>query len=725
MPGYESPAAAFSNTLESLMLQREKSAMDAAKLQMEREKHAADIEDSREDRALRRELLQQSQQDRRDKIAADKRTEDERILTSQTNRYEKTTSGMDPMDYMTTDLQKQAIATGNEADLVNPKQGLRNFAQTLQPGPVKTAVDAQATTPPMRDMVQAGTAIQFRGTPAARATATTTAEQKAFIADQPPDEQRHLEAVRLKLQGTGGSGYGGGGATEHPELYSNLAHDIQSVLEGRASTAQIGRNVSRSIAGAGYMAALRAGVSKADPDFNFNLSDAGTRAVSSNFYQRSMVAVNSVLPNLDTFKALSDQIPRLGIKGVDELLQRGQVQFGDQKVTSLRQMQKLIGDEVGLALGAGTVSDMKLQLGIDVTDTSVSAENFAANIDNIKHFLENRKRGLEALQYASPTVAGQPGSTGRAPETGGAGGGPGTGRGGLPPGASTEKPAVKVFVGGPNAGKTGYLWPNGQYSLTPPTRPNEAAAPGGAVAVPPPGRPAADIALPKDVPPPVAPPPPVAAAPEPPLPRQRLATTDEMMPAPGVAIVQPPPRMSSAPVAIPPPDEPEVPPVLAGAGQPRMPVLPGGIRLAPSRMQLSPQGAQILKVREGNFQAEPYQDSGTGLAIGYGMHSWKGKPVTKDLRITERDADLELERQVKMTYAPLLDKALKVPVTQEQYDALMTVTWNSPTVMRRLVAKLNKGQPLTEADFQQTATINGQPNRGLAARRSQEFAPFR
>jgi hypothetical protein len=46
---------------------------------------------------------------------------------------------------------------------------------------------------------------------------------------------------------------------------------------------------------------------------------------------------------------------------------------------------------------------MKLQLGFDVTDPSVSDENFAANIGLVKEFLENRKRGLDSLRYRSGT----------------------------------------------------------------------------------------------------------------------------------------------------------------------------------------------------------------------------------------------------------------------------------------------------------------------------------
>src|ERR1044072_3837659 len=91
---------------------------------------------------------------------------------------------------------------------------------------------------------------------------------------------------------------------------------------------------------------------------------------------------------------------------------------------------------------------------------------------------------------------------------------------------------------------------------------------------------------------------------------------------------------------------------------------------------VSPAGLTTLKQREGGFRAAPYQDSGTGLAIGYGMHTWQGKPVTADLRVTQEQADQELERQLRETYLPHLS-GLTAPITQPQSDSLASIAWNS------------------------------------------------
>ena len=156
--------------------------------------------------------------------------------------------------------------------------------------------------------------------------------------------------------------------------------------------------------------------------------------MSSNYYQRSISAVSSVLPNIDKVAELSKDVDRIGVKGIDAILQKSAMQLGSTKVTSLHQARKMLADEIGLALGQGTVSDMKLQLGFDVTDPAVSDENFVKNMALVKEFVENRKKGLNQLRYHSDTV-------------------PGSERTGDAPPATPTTPAVKPRKFNPATGK--------------------------------------------------------------------------------------------------------------------------------------------------------------------------------------------------------------------------------------------------------------------------------
>jgi hypothetical protein len=194
------------------------------------------------------------------------------------------------------------------------------------------------------------------------------------------------------------------GSTTANSATTSITNDVQSVLEGRNTLYNIRQTMGRTNQAAAYMQKMRDEITKIDPNFDFVASDAGGKAVSTSYFQRSIAAIDTVMPNIDKIVELSNQVSRVGVAGVDSILQKGAVQIGNQKVANFRQAQKLISDEIGIALGAGTVSDMKLQLGFDVTDPSVSPEVFASNMGIVKDFINNRKKGLEDLRYQSSTT---------------------------------------------------------------------------------------------------------------------------------------------------------------------------------------------------------------------------------------------------------------------------------------------------------------------------------
>lgn len=192
----------------------------------------------------------------------------------------------------------------------------------------------------------------------------------------------------------------------------SITGDVKDILEGRNTLFNIRQTMGRSNSAAAYMQEVRSQVRSQDPNFDFVASDAGGKSVSSAYVQRATAAINSVLPNIEKITQLSDQVSRVGVTGVDKLLQKGGLILNNQKVANFHQAQKLIADEIGVALGAGAVSDMKLQLGFDVTDPSVSQEVFASNMKVVKEFLENRRSGLQSLRYSSSTANGVNGSSG-------------------------------------------------------------------------------------------------------------------------------------------------------------------------------------------------------------------------------------------------------------------------------------------------------------------------
>jgi GH24 family phage-related lysozyme (muramidase) len=121
-------------------------------------------------------------------------------------------------------------------------------------------------------------------------------------------------------------------------------------------------------------------------------------------------------------------------------------------------------------------------------------------------------------------------------------------------------------------------------------------------------------------------------------------------------------------------------------------------------------------------------------AIGYGSHMWNGRPV-KDLykenpnfTVTEADAAANLRTRVEREFAPEVRRQLTRPVSQDEFDSLVSMAYNRGTGAfrgdRAFLDKVNAGT-VTAADFQTTFTTPDKAaRRALTHRRGDEFAMY-
>lgn len=188
---------------------------------------------------------------------------------------------------------------------------------------------------------------------------------------------------------------------------SDVERDVQDVLEGKNSVQDIRIGLGRSDKAGEILNRIRRGLHQADPEFDYVSSNGGSKFISSTYFNRSISAIDSVLPNIDKIIELQKQVPQGDVKALNSLIQKVGLQFGSTKVTSLKAAQQIIGDELGNALGNGTGSDLKVQLGIDVTDPTVPEDAFVSKMEFVKTALTNRKNGLNARRYVSSTVSPQ------------------------------------------------------------------------------------------------------------------------------------------------------------------------------------------------------------------------------------------------------------------------------------------------------------------------------
>jgi lysozyme len=142
-------------------------------------------------------------------------------------------------------------------------------------------------------------------------------------------------------------------------------------------------------------------------------------------------------------------------------------------------------------------------------------------------------------------------------------------------------------------------------------------------------------------------------------------------------------------------------------------------------MKTSPRGIALIKSAEG-LRLKAYPDPGTGglpWTIGYGSTSG----VTRNMVITEAQAEQMLEEDL-VRFERIVERAVRVPVNQGQFDALVSFTYNvgeGNFTKSTLLRKLNAGDAAGASEqFSRWVNAAGKVLPGLVKRRAAECAMF-
>jgi lysozyme len=143
-----------------------------------------------------------------------------------------------------------------------------------------------------------------------------------------------------------------------------------------------------------------------------------------------------------------------------------------------------------------------------------------------------------------------------------------------------------------------------------------------------------------------------------------------------------------------------------------------------NNFRYSDAGLSLTKRYEG-LRLKAYQDSGGIWTVGYG-HT--GPDVRAGREVTALEAEALLRADLRSAI-DCVNAAVKVPLAQNHFDALVDFTYNAGRgsfLRSALLQRLNKGD-LAGADdqFALWIHVNGQPSRGLQRRRAAESAMFR
>ena len=144
-------------------------------------------------------------------------------------------------------------------------------------------------------------------------------------------------------------------------------------------------------------------------------------------------------------------------------------------------------------------------------------------------------------------------------------------------------------------------------------------------------------------------------------------------------------------------------------------------------MQTSDKGIALIKQFEG-CKLTAYQDSVGVWTIGYGWtHPVDGKPIRAGMTIKQETAERLLKTGL-VSYESEVSRLVKVGLTQGQFDALVSFTYNlgaRSLSTSTLLRKLNAGDYAGAADeFLRWNKAGGKVLNGLTRRREAERALF-
>lgn len=143
-------------------------------------------------------------------------------------------------------------------------------------------------------------------------------------------------------------------------------------------------------------------------------------------------------------------------------------------------------------------------------------------------------------------------------------------------------------------------------------------------------------------------------------------------------------------------------------------------------MKTSQKGINLILSFEG-FSSKPYLDSAKIPTIGYGNTYYPGgKKVTMSDAAISRERGVELFSLVLPTYEKIINSKIKVPLTQNQFDALVSHTYNTggSDTLFSLINKKADSDAIRKWFTEKYITAGGKVLNGLIRRRKAEADLF-
>lgn len=285
-----------------------------------------------------------------------------------------------------------AVKTMHLNGLLDDQQFNDHLALTTQgPQAIKAATDAYIARSDEQRKLAADEAAK---TEAIKAREAQIAHENNVAAETARHNQamEKTAAQRAATEAQKAAQAGGGAAVTLTPQQERLASDLATGIVSFSDFNKI--YGSRSGAGSAVKAAIYDKARTQNPDFNPTAFEAGQRMFSNPQIRQRMTAIDQLSPVIDKITTLAKANGNTDLPALNRLINGAKFQLGGTTATDLRQLQTLLGDEVGNALGVGTGSDLKTRLGIDLVNTNLGPKQFAETMQQLKDVLGSRRKAL-------------------------------------------------------------------------------------------------------------------------------------------------------------------------------------------------------------------------------------------------------------------------------------------------------------------------------------------
>ncbi len=166
-----------------------------------------------------------------------------------------------------------------------------------------------------------------------------------------------------------------------------------------------------------------------NPQFNEADFERGYKFISNVKTGNQLASLDNAMSGIPDLLKASEEAKRNNWTVVNQIKKPIRIAIGNRVFTDFNAARKAWADELSGGLGFGTASDMKLQMGLDLTDDNLSVDNFASAIQNIvQPFIDRKKQSIlnQASVYGDQSNNSSLGGVGNLnqPAGGGKGGGP-------------------------------------------------------------------------------------------------------------------------------------------------------------------------------------------------------------------------------------------------------------------------------------------------------------